>query len=166
MKPLNRLSSLILGNLEKFFYWWGGVVTRRPIVVILTCAVGTALCAVGLLKFSEENRANRLWIPESSEFNRNQRWVDQNFKKNERDEIVIFKSENVLTPEALLKMLELYKKIDSITVGGKSFSDICTRVSIADIFQTKRKRRRKREAENGVTTFPSVLHGASDILVT
>ena len=79
-------------------------------------------------------------------------------------------------------MLELYKKIDSITVGGKSFSDICTRsgkilffkflmcdyfrVSIADIFQTKRKRRRKREAENGVTTFPSVLHGASDILVT
>lgn len=25
---LNRLSSLILGNLEKFFFWWGGVVTR------------------------------------------------------------------------------------------------------------------------------------------
>ena len=25
---LNRLSSLILGNLEKFFCWWGGVVTR------------------------------------------------------------------------------------------------------------------------------------------
>ena len=40
------------------------------------------------------------------------------------------------------------------------------RVAIADIFQTKRKRRRKREAENGVTTFPSVLNGASDILVT
>ena len=79
-------------------------------------------------------------------------------------------------------MLELYKKIDSITVGGKSFSDICTRsgkilffkflmcdyfrVSIADIFQTKRKRKRKREAEDGFTTFPSILQGASDILVT
>ena len=74
---------------------------RWPFVVIATCAVVTGLAAVGFLKFrwestikyniyfyvfiilsctdpnyislvSQENRADRLWIPESSDYNTHQ----------------------------------------------------------------------------------------------
>ena len=35
-----------------------------------------------------------------------QAWVDRNFKKNEREEVVIFQSDNVLTPQALKEVIE------------------------------------------------------------
>ena len=33
-------------------------------------------------------------------------WVDRNFIKNEREEVVIFQSDNVLTPQALKEVVE------------------------------------------------------------
>ena len=65
-----------------------------------------------------EHHANLLWIPADSPYNVNevgwikyrwstfcilivQDWLESFFKKNERDQIVLFKSENVLTPKAL-----------------------------------------------------------------
>ena len=77
------------------------LIFRWPFVVIATCAVVTGLAAVGFLKFrwestikyniyfyvfiilsctdpnyislvSQENRADRLWIPESSDYNTHQ----------------------------------------------------------------------------------------------
>ena len=35
-----------------------------------------------------------------------QAWVDRNFKKDERSEIVIFQSDNVLTPHALKEVIQ------------------------------------------------------------
>ena len=35
-----------------------------------------------------------------------QAWVDRNFIKNEREEVVIFQSDNVLTPQALKEVVE------------------------------------------------------------
>ena len=32
--------------------------------------------------------------------------MDRNFKKNEREEVVIFQSDNVLTPQALKEVIE------------------------------------------------------------
>ena len=43
-------------------------------------------------------------------------------------------------------MYKLYEKIMNIRVDGKSFDDICERVPIADIFQTKKRRKRVSEA--------------------
>jgi len=145
MGLMSSLSDIVLGNLEKLFYWWGLKVTRFPFTVIVSCIVITGIFSLGYLKFSQEHRANLLWIPADSEFNKNQRWLDQHFRKNTRANIVIFQADNVLQPYVIQKMLELYNRISSLNVDGKSFEDICTRVSIADIFQTKRK---KREVES------------------
>ena len=73
-----------------------------------------------------------------------QAWLDKNFKNNDRAEIVIYKSENVLTPSSLqevgkdgvvllialhfnFQMLVLHKKVLAINIDGKAFEDICTR---------------------------------------
>merc|ERR1719206_1312489 len=95
-----------------------------------------------------EHHANLLWIPADSEYNINEDWLEKFFKKNERDQIVLFKSNNVLTPKALHEMLNIHKHVQNITVDGKTFDNICATVPIADIFQTKKRRKRQTQGEN------------------
>lgn len=140
---MDKASVLVIGSLERFFYWWGKFVTKHPYPVILSCLLFTAVSSLGFLRFRMEHKASLLWIPPTSQYNTNEAWLDKNFKKNERIELVMFKSENVLTPGALKKMFALHKKVQLITSDGKTFDDICTRVPIADIFQTRRRKKRQ-----------------------
>merc|ERR1711892_574155 len=143
MAILKKASGFIISKLELLFFKWGRFVSLHPYPVILSSVVITALCSLGFINFRSEHKANLLWIPADSDYNVNQDWLDEYFKKNERAQIVLVKSENVLTPEAIQKMLEVYRNVESITVNGKTFEDICARVPIADIFQTKRRRKRE-----------------------
>jgi len=143
MTFITKTNSVIIGGLESFFYRWGKFVSRHPYPVILTSTVVTVLCSLGFLVFRMEHQANLLWIPLESDYNVKQEWLDNNFNSNSRDEIMLFGSENVLTPESLKEMYQVYKKISNIVVNGKTFDDICEKVPIADIFQTKRRRKRE-----------------------
>ena len=75
-----------------------------------------------------------------------QDWLDQHFESQSRDEIMLFSNENVLTPESIKEMYRLYERVQNIKVNGKTFNDICEPVPIADIFQTKRRRKREANA--------------------
>ena len=75
-----------------------------------------------------------------------QDWLDQHFESQSRDEIMLFSNENVLTPESIKEMYRLYERVQNIKVNGKTFNDICEPVPIADIFQTKRRRKREASA--------------------
>ena len=75
-----------------------------------------------------------------------QDWLDQHFESQSRDEIMLFSNENVLTPESIKEMYRLYERVQNIKVNGKTFNDICEPVPIADIFQTKRRRKREADA--------------------
>ena len=47
-----------------------------------------------------------------------------------RDDIVLLKSrdgESILTPEAMLKLLDLHRRVRALTVDGKRFQDICSK---------------------------------------
>jgi len=143
MRILTRLSSGVIGILERVFIRWGQFVSLHPYLVITLSLIITAICSLGFLSFKMEHKANHLWIPVDSSYNSNKAWLDLNFKKSIRTEMAIMRADNVLTPQAVHKMLEVYEKVNNITVEGKMFSDLCTRVPIADIFQTKKKRRRR-----------------------
>ena len=56
-----------------------------------------------------ESKANLLWIPLDSEYNSNTDWLENNFEKDTRDELVVFESENVLTPDSLKHVRNLCK---------------------------------------------------------
>jgi len=143
MAILNKASRLVITSLERFFEWWGKYVSKHPYLVILICAFLTALSGLGFLNFRMEHKANMLWIPETSEYNINQDWLDHHFKKIERNQVILYKSKNVLTPESLREMMRVYKRVMQIEVDGKTFQDMCARVPIANIFQTKRRRKRQ-----------------------
>lgn len=51
-----------------------------------------------------EHQANLLWINSDSSYNIHEKWLQQHFKKNERPQILIVKSENILTPENIQKV--------------------------------------------------------------
>ena len=51
--------------------------------------------------------------------------------------------ENILTPDSLLHMLELHNKVLAIKADNKTWTDLCYRIPIADIFLTKRRKKRQ-----------------------
>ena len=48
-----------------------------------------------------EHQANLLWINSDSSYNIHEKWLQNNFKKNERTQILLVKNDNVLTPESI-----------------------------------------------------------------
>jgi len=143
MTFITKTNSVIIGGLESFFYKWGKLVSHHPYPVILISTIVTVLCSLGFLVFRMEHQANLLWIPLESDYNIHQDWLDKNFQSNSRDEIMLFGSNNVLTPESLQEMYRVYQRVSNIVVNGKTFDDICERIPIADIFQTKRRKKRQ-----------------------
>ena len=61
-----------------------------------------------------EHQANLLWINSDSSYNIHEKWLQNNFKKNERAQILLVKNDNILTPESInlvsfdLYVVELY----------------------------------------------------------
>ena len=51
--------------------------------------------------FRMEHQANLLWINSDSAYNIHEKWLQNNFKKNERAQILVVKNDNVLTPESI-----------------------------------------------------------------
>ena len=59
-----------------------------------------------------------------------QEWIDQNIPTKDRVQMMIVKTENVLTPESLQKMFHLHKAIQNISVGSdKTFQNLCSRLT-------------------------------------
>lgn len=99
-----------------------------------------------MLLHRPETKANLLWIPPDSSYNTNQDWVDRNFKKNTREEFLLFKSDNVLTPESLRHMFKVHQAVNSIEKDGKRFKDMCASVPIgANVIDEESKERRRRQ---------------------
>lgn len=48
-----------------------------------------------------EHQANLLWINSDSSYNIHEQWLQNNFKKNQRAQILLVKNDNVLTPESI-----------------------------------------------------------------
>ena len=53
---------------------------------------------------------DELWIPSTSLFKSNKEWRNLNFQRNTRYENIMFKGENVLTPNALRQVCRKFNK--------------------------------------------------------
>ena len=93
---------------------------------------------------SVESRADHLWISPKSPYISNKQWLDTNFPRNLRHHWALFVAEeNILTPDSLLHMLELHNQVLAIKADNKTWTDLCYRIPIADIFLTKRRKKRQ-----------------------
>ena len=71
------------------------------------------------------------------------------FKKNHSRGHIAFTTheDNVLTPEGMLKLLELHRAVNSVNVDGMTYSDFCFKIPITDLFGggDKKKSRKRRQ---------------------
>ena len=140
---------------ETFFYWWGCKVSENPWKIILACLFVTGLASLGLLNFSSETDGWKLWLPEGSRHSVITNWKKEHFVEDVRGTITLFNhEENVLTKEALILLLDLHKKVQSVQFDRGNFSDACLKIPITDILLAG-KERKKRQAIPSETVHPS-----------
>lgn len=84
-----------------FFFRLGKLVGKSPWITILISLVLTGACSSGLIKFTEESRGEKLWVPQNSISIEHQNWVDEHFPSKSRAALFLFIGNNVLTPEVL-----------------------------------------------------------------
>ena len=84
------------------------LVASNPVKVISICLTLCGLSAVGLINWQEENNALKLWVPTTSHFVKNNRWLEENFPQDTRYNNVIITGENVLTPEMIIMVRAKY----------------------------------------------------------
>ena len=128
-------------SLEHLFYNWGLTVANNPWMVICHTTLLTALCSLGFLQFRMQYRTDHLWIPSTSKFRQNTQWKNENFKKNSRYQNVIFKSDNILTPEGVQKMFRVHKRMLEFSFNNSSFEDFCLLVPVTNFDYTGQVRK-------------------------
>ena len=147
-KLLQSTSKIVIGAMERVFYRWGLIVSTHPLKVILVTILLTGICSGGFYYFKTEADAEKLWLPSDSSYIANKKWKKENYKEGTRGHIAFTThDENVLTPEGMLKLLELHRAVNSVNVDGKVYSDFCFKIPITDLFGggDKKKRRRRRQ---------------------
>ena len=89
------------------------------------------LSGIGLIKYTPENNAFRLWIPEDSAFVDNYQWLLKNYPPNVRyNNIILAKSDggDVLQPQVLQYLSQIQNGVRSKIVAGsenKTWTDLC-----------------------------------------
>lgn len=130
---LTRVSSAIAGALERFFYTYGKSVASHPKKYILGCVLITGVCCLGFANFYMENRPEKLWIPQDSDYVLTLNWQAENFPNDQRVELILYESDNVLKADYIREMYRLRKALRAIVVqnrGGENVTqeDLCFKV--------------------------------------
>ena len=127
--------------LERIFYSWGCIVASNPWKVIAATLFVTGLGSLGLFNFSAETNAWKMLLPEGSRYWKNQEWKNSHFVEDTRATITILThEENVLTPEAMLLLLDLHDKVMEATFEGGDYTRACMKIPITNILLERRRR--------------------------
>ena len=59
---------------------------------------------VGMLNFTQESRAEKLWSPRDSPASRHQAWVQEKFPTSSRFSNVLLVAKDILTPEVFVEV--------------------------------------------------------------
>lgn len=94
-----------------YFQRLGLKVGRHPFKTILIVTILSGLCAVGLLKFYQENDGTKLWVPQDSLAVKHQQWVSTAFPSKTLFTTVMLIAPNVLAPAAIKQVLYINPNI-------------------------------------------------------
>jgi len=147
----------LVDRFEAAFFRLGSFTADRPAPVIIGCLIFTAIGCAGLPFMKTENNAIKLWIPQTSDFSLNYAWLWNHFPPELRQHSIILHSHDVLTPESIQKMYQIYKDVYAIqTDSNRTWEESCLRVPVVNIDKlieeelgARRKRRASEEDEWG-----------------
>ena len=139
---------------ERLFYWWGCAVASHPWKVIAATLVITGLGSLGLLNFKAETNGWKMWLQEGSRYSTTQQWKSEHFVEDIRGTITLFgHKDNVLTPEAMLLLLDLHEKVAAVEFEGRNYKDVCMMVPISNILQNKNDRKKRHDQKEEVKSW-------------
>ena len=125
--------------------------SANPWKVILSTLLLTSLASLGVLNFSSETDGWKLWLPEGSRHSVITKWKKEHFVDEVRGTITLFNhEENVLTKEALLLLLDLHEKVQSVQFGGGNFNKACLKIPITNILLADNKRKKRQATESKI----------------
>ena len=84
----------------------GKAVGGSPWITILISLLVVGACLVGLVRFTQESRGEKLWTPGDSQAQKHKEWVDDNFPTDRRVTRFFLFSGDVLTPAILKEVSE------------------------------------------------------------
>jgi predicted RND superfamily exporter protein len=122
-------------SISGLFYRLGLFCNGRPKTTIGIALAVSILCAMGMAKLNTENRPDKLWVPQNTEAEVEQKQFLSFFPANSRFQSVIASSidessKNVLTKSQLVNMMKLHESVEtdvSEYEGTKyTFTDLCT----------------------------------------
>ena len=123
----------------------------HPLKVALGCLLATGLSIVGIVRYTTENNAFRLWIPDNSDFVENYNWLEQNSspdvrfnsmilanqvcwrvrKVDEKEvEKLIEQGDGILTPASLAELARVHQAVADLKTeaSGLVWNDVCLQV--------------------------------------
>ena len=66
---------------------------------------------IGLVRFTQESRGEKLWTPGDSQAQKHKEWVDENFPTDRRVSRFLLVAGDVLTPAILKEVSRCVKKV-------------------------------------------------------
>ena len=118
--------------------------------VALGCLLATGISIVGIVRYTTENNAFRLWIPDNSDFVANYNWLEQNsppdvrfnsmilanqvcclLAAERREKLIEQENENgILTPASLAELARIHQAVADLKTeaSGLMWNDVCLQV--------------------------------------
>ncbi|XP_072039271.1 uncharacterized protein [Amphiura filiformis] len=124
-----RCSSSFVRGTEAVFYSTGRFIGRHPLLCILLSTLLVAGCGVGLIRFHQETRREKIWVPYGSQSVIDKIRKDKSFPSNQRIQRLLVEADNILDPAVLNHMVSIDKRIKNITLeGGDNWYSLCIRI--------------------------------------
>ncbi len=113
--------------LSTYFYRIGLAAGRRPWAFIAGTFVFALICLSGWSQKDDEERPERLWIPENAQSLTDVDWTDKEWPSYQRMELAIFECENgcnLLTKAHLETLWARFYAIDQVEISGDKVKEI------------------------------------------
>ncbi|XP_014230059.1 protein patched homolog 3-like [Trichogramma pretiosum] len=161
LEKLYRVPRVISNTVEKFFYNLGLQIAKNPRKWMSGCIIVIIACIAGLLRFRQEKNPLKLWVPPDSDFVRDTEWLMSTFKEGQRIENFIFAAEDILQPDALMKLNEITLRIFNAQTNSQpklGWTDVCFKVPIISGVNGMGTRRKRGMDDDFFDNEPTVVN--------
>lgn len=122
-----KWSSAVDGFFAKRFYNIGLFVGTRPCTSLGLTLVFVLVCCGGFSQMHAESRGDKLWIPQGTQAQEDQKAFDSVFPALNRMEMVLLESKgsNILNKKSLTASMKLFNELASTTAGNDTMLSLC-----------------------------------------
>jgi len=158
------LSSKVDAGLSSAFRSQGTAITKRPCLTIFATTILAFAFAPGMMIGGQENNGERLWVPQDTESQEQQKWVMSTFGSGDRRARVYSSNNkaNLLTRESLVALESLHAGMMAVKVKCEVGSCDGKTVDYAGVRAKQRRSVLSIWGDQAPTTTANILNDIND----